>query len=204
MRERKDPLLPLLGAAVSLILVASAIHFYPYFARRLASPRPPVTGAVASPDDAVPVWVCRSVDGVALLLRVEAEDKGLADALKGGPYGFLTLHVYNFAREAPFELNLPEAGFASPEGGDALVPAARLVRPDAPPRLRPVLLGLGAVDSLRVEKGHGAQALLVVRGDPSRRTAFVSGDLTFERRELERRVLARFEQRPDAKQFEDF
>ncbi len=204
MRERKDPLLPLLAMAVSLVLAAAVFHFYPRFSRWLGSDAPAVVGQVQSPDDAVPVWVCRGVEGVGLLLRGSKDDEGLGDAFEGGPYRFLTLHVYNFARDEPFDLKLPEGGFVSPEGGDPALPAALLVKQDAPLRLRPVLLGLGAVRSLRVPKGHSGKALLAVRGDPGARTAFVSGALTFERRELERRALAQFEQRPDRKQFEDF
>jgi hypothetical protein len=204
MRERKDPLLPLLATAVSLVLVAAAFHFYPRFARWFGPNEAAVAGEVQSPDDAVPVWVCRGVEGVGLILRGSREDDGLGDAFVGGPYRFLTLHVYNFAREEPFDLKLPEGGFVSPEGGEPALPAARLVKEDAPLRLRPVLLGLGAVTSLRVPRGYAGQALLAIRGDPAPRTAFVSGALTFERRELLRRTLAQFEQRPDSKQFEDF
>jgi hypothetical protein len=203
MRERRDPLLPILASVVSLILVAAAIHLYPYVARHFER-GPPVVQVLAPPDEEVAVWVCKSVEGVALLLRAQAEDHGLGGALEGGPHRLMTLYVFNFAREAPFELNLPEAGFLSPEGGEPAVPAAKLVKADVPAQLRPVLLGLGAVRSLRVPKGHRAQALLALRGDPAPRTAFVSGGLTFERRELEHRALARFEQRPDAKQFGDF
>lgn len=203
-RERRDPLLPMLATAVSLVLVAAVFHFYPRVSRWLGPDVPAVVGEPQSPDDAVPVWVCRGIDGVGLLLRGSRDDDGLGEAFEGGPYRFLTLHVWNFAREEPFDLVLPEKGFVSPEGGDPALPAARLVKGDAPPRLRPVLLGLGAVTSLRVPKGHAGKALLAVRGDPGQRTAFVSGALTFERRELERRTLAQFEQRPDRKQFEDF
>lgn len=203
-RERRDPLLPALAMAVSLVLVAAIFHFYPRVSRWLGPDVPAVAGEPLNPDDAVPVWVCRGVEGVGLLLRGSRDDDGLGDAFVGGPHRLLTLHVWNFAREAPFELNLPEGGFVSPEGGDPAVPAARLVKEDAPARLRPVLLALGAVTSLRVPKGHSGKALLAVRGDPGERTAFVSGTLTFERRELERRTLAQFEQRPDPKQFKDF
>ncbi len=203
-RARTDPLLPLLASAVSLILVAAVFHFYPRVSRWLGPDVPSVVGEALSPGDAVPVWVCRGVDGVGLLLRGTRDDDGLGDAFEGGPYRFLTLHVWNFARDEPFVLNLPEGGFVSPEGLDPALPAARLVKGDVPPRLRPLLLGLGAVTSLRVPKGHAGQALLAVRGDPAKRTGFVSGALTFERRELERRTLAQFERRPDRKQFEDF
>lgn len=201
---RRDPLLPVLATSVSFVLVAAIFHFYPRVSRWLGSDVPAVVGESQSPDEAVPVWVCRGVEGVGLLLRGTRDEEGLDEAFEGGPYRLLTLHVWNFAREEPFALDVPEGGFVSPEGGDPALPAARLLKEEAPARLRPLLLGLGAVRSLRVPKGHAGKALLAVRGDPGRRTAFVSGGLTFERKELERRILAQFEQRPDRKQFEDF
>lgn len=197
-------MLPLLAAAVSVVLLGAILHFYPRFKRWLGPDVASVASHVQAPDEAVPVWVCRGVDGVGLLLRPTRDDEGLGDAFDGGPYRFLTLHVWNFAREEPFELTLPEAGLLSPEGGEPALPAARLAKPDVPARLRPVLLGVGAVTSLRVPKGHSGKALLALRGDPAARTAFVAGALSFERRQLERRILAQFEQRPDPKQFEDF
>jgi hypothetical protein len=203
-RGRKDPMLPLLAAAVSIVLLGAIFHFYPRFKRWLGSDVASVHGHVQAPDEEVPIWVCRGVDGVGLLLRATRDDEGLADAFDGGPYGFLTLHVWNFAREEPFEFALPAKGLLSPEGGEPALPAAALVRKDLPDRLRPVLLGVGAVESLRVPKGHSGKALLAVRGDPAARTAFVAGALSFERKKLERRALAKFEQRPDPKQFEDF
>jgi hypothetical protein len=204
MPERKDPMLPLLATAVSLVLVASVFHFYPRISQWVGPGVDSVSGEHEAGEVAVPVWVCRSVEGVGLLLSGDGSQEGLGDALVGGPYRLLTLHVYNFAREEPFELTLPEKGFLSPEGGEPALPAASLVRGDAPATLRPLLLAAGAVPSLRVPKGHAGKALLAVLGDPARRTAFLSGPLTFERRELERRTLARFEQRPDPKQFQEF
>jgi hypothetical protein len=204
MPERKDPMLPLLATAVSLVLVASVFHFYPRISQWLGPGVESVSSEHEAGDAAVPVWVCRGVDGVGLLLSGDGHHEGLGDAFVGGPYRLLTLHVYNFAREEPFDLTLPEKGFLSPEGGEPALPAAALVKGDAPAALRPVLLALGAVPSLRVPKGHAGKALLAVRGDPGRRTAFVSGPLTFERKELERKTLARFEQSPDRKQFEEF
>jgi hypothetical protein len=204
MPERKDPMLPLLATAVSLVLVASAFHFYPRVTQWLGPGLDAVSGEQEAPDAPVPVWVCRDVAGVGLLLAGDAPREGLGEAFEGGPFSLLTLHVYNFAREEPFDLTLPEKGFLSPEGGEPALPAVSLVKRETPAALKPILLALGAVPSLRVPKGHAGKALLAIRGDPARRTAFVSGPLTFERRELERRTLARFEQRPDKKQFEDF
>jgi hypothetical protein len=204
MAERKDPMLPLLATAVSLVLVASVFHFYPRVSHWLGPSVDAVVGNHEAGDVAVPVWVCRGVDGVGLILSEDGHAQGLEDAFTGGPYHLLTLHVYNFAREEPFDLALPEKGFLSPEGGEPALPTAALVPADAPAALRPVLLGLGAVSSVHVAKGHAGKALLAVRADPAKRTAFVAGTLTFERKELERKTLARFEQRPDRKQFEEF
>lgn len=202
-RQRKDPLLPLLASAVSVVILGAMFHFYPRVQRWLGPDLGAVSGHVQPPGEAVPVWVCREVEGVGLLLRA-TRDETLDGAFEGGPYRLLTLHVWNFAREEPFDLALPEKGFVSPEGGDPAFPAARLVRPDAPERLRPVLLGVGAVTSLSVPKGRSGKVLLAVASDPAPRTAFICGTLTFERRELERRTLAQFESKPDRKQFEDF
>jgi len=204
MAERKDPMLPLLATAVSLVLIASVFHFYPRISRWLGPSVDAVVGDHEAGDVPVPVWVCRGIDGVGLMLAADGHTEGLEHAFAGGPYHLLTLHVYNFARDEPFELTLPEKGFLSPEGGEPAVPAAALLPSDAPASIRPVLLALGAVPSLRVEKGHAGKALLAVRADPAKRTAFVAGPLTFERKELERKTLARFEQRPDRKQFEEF
>lgn len=197
-------MLPLLATAVSLVLVASVFHFYPRISQWLGPGLDAVTNDHEAGDAAVPVWVCRGIDGVGMLLASDGQRAELGEALEGGPYSLLTLHVWNFARDEPFDLALPEKGLLSPEGGDPALPVALLVKPDASPAVRPILLALGAVPSLRVPKGHSGKALLAVRGDPTRRTAFVSGPFTFERRELERRALARFAQRPDRKQFEEF
>jgi len=208
MRGRADAFVTLIASATSLLLIGFvAFVLYPRLTRWLGPEQPAVVGTAPSPTDAVPVWVCHGVEGVGLMLRAgldEGAGNGIGEALAGGPYQFLTLHVYNFAREEPFDLALPAAGFASPEGGEPARPVASLVRSDAPDHLRPILLGLGAVPTLSVPRGHSAQALLAVRGDPARRTGFVSGDLRFERRELERWRLARWQLRPDAREFEDF
>jgi hypothetical protein len=204
MPERKDPMLPLLASAVSLVLVASVFHFYPRISRWLGPEVDAVANAHEEADAAVPVWVCRGVDGVGLLLAGDGQHEGLGDAFEGGPYRLLTLHVWNFARDEPFELALPETGFVSPEGGEPALPAAALVKADVPATLKPILLASGAVPSVRVPKGHAGKALLAVKGDPARRTAFVSGGLMFERKELARQALARFELRPDRKKFEEF
>jgi len=208
MRSRSDPLVPLLGVAVSIVVAgAIGLVFIPRVARWLDADRDPIVGARPSPTATVPVWVSRTADGVALMLEADPDagsgttlDKGL----EGGPYAYLRLTVYNFARAAPYVLDLESQGFASPEGGAAARPAAALLKTDAPAHLKAVLRGMGAVARLDVKKGHTGHALLVVEGDPRRRTAFVSGELRLERRELQRRVLASWQQQPDWKGFTDF
>jgi len=208
MRERTDPLVPLLGLAVALVVVgAFGVVFYPRFVRWLGPHEASVVGEPPSPTATVPVWISRTQDGVALVLEADSDvgtARALDLALEGGPYSYLRLSVYNFAREAEFLLELPRAGFASPEGGEPARPAAFVLRPDASEHLQTVLRGLGAVARLEVAKGRSGHALLVTEGDPRRRTAFVSGELRFERRELQRRVLASWQKRPDWEEFNDF
>jgi len=205
MRERTDPLVPLLGVAVfAVVLGAIGLVFYPRIAEWVDRDER-VDAVLVSPDARVPVWVCRGVEGVALLMEPLTErelGEGLADALvPGGPRAFLRLAVYNFAAKEPYVLELPAAGFASPEGGAPAVPVAGLVRPDVEPRLRPILSGLGAVTRLAVAEGRRGQALLAVPDDPQRRTAFVSGELRFERKEVTRWNLARWQRQPSLSEF---
>jgi hypothetical protein len=208
MRERSDPLVPLLGLAVALVVVgAFGVVFYPRVVRWLGPHEASVVGEPPSPTATVPVWISHTEDGVALVLEADW-DKGTArvldGALEGGPYRYLRLSVYNFAREGVFLLELPRAGFVSPEGGEPARPAAFVLRADAAEHLQAVLRGLGAVARLEVEKGRSGHALLVTAEDPQRRTAFVSGELRFERRELQRHVLASWQKRPDWEEFNDF
>jgi hypothetical protein len=208
MRERTDPLVPLLALAVVLVVVgAFGVVFYPRVVRWLGPHEESVVGEPPSPTATVPVWIGRTGDGVALVIEADWDPgtaRALDRALSGGPYRYLRLSVYNFAREAPFVLDLPEKGFASPEGGEPARPAAFLLRPDAAEHLQAVLRGLGAVPRLEVAMGCAGHALLVTAADPRRRTAFVSGELRFERRELPRRVLASWQREPDWEEFNDF
>ena len=208
MRERSDPLVPLLGLAVALVVLgAFGVVFYPRVVRWLGPHQESVVGEPPSPTATVPVWISRTADGVALVIEADWDPgtaRALDRALEGGPYRYLRLSVYNFAHEGPFLLELPQQGFASPEGGEPARPAASLLRPDAAEHLRAVLRGLGAVARLEVKKGCRGHALLVTPADPRRRTAFVSGKLRFERRELARRVLASWQKKPDWEEFNDF
>jgi len=195
----------LLGVAVvALCVVTGAFVFYPRLSRWLGPSRVSVVGEPPSPTEVVPVWLSRGPDGVALLIEpLDGDtDPGLQEAFGPGRH-FLLLHVYNFAHAGRYVLELPAAGFASPEGGAPARPAAAVLPADLPAPFRPVVTGLGAVGRLEVEKGHAGQALLVIEADPARRTAFVSGDLRFERREVQLGTLASWRQAPDWAHFED-
>ena len=208
MRERSDPLVPLLALAVALVVVgAFGVVFYPRIVRWLGPHEASVVGQPPSPTATVPVWISRTEDGVALVLEADSDvgtARTLDRALEGGPYRYLRLSVYNFAREGVFSMELPREGFASPEGGEPARPAVLALRPDAADHLQAVLRGLGAVARLEVAKGCSGHALLVIAADPRRRTAFVSGELRFERRELQRQVLASWQRKPDWEEFNDF
>ena len=63
---------------------------------------------------------------------------------------------------------------------------------------------MGAVSSLEVPKGRAAQALLAIEDPPANRTAFVSGELRFERKLIPRGRLEAWRSRPDYQEFKDF
>lgn len=207
MRQRSDPLTPILGSAVALVVVgAIGLFFYPRISRWFGPARPSVASVSSSPATKVPVWICRSVEGVALLLETqldEASARVIDRALTGGRYHYLRLSVYNFGRDGSYALALDE-GLASPEGGPRARTVASLLRKDLPAHERPVLLGLGAVASIEVAKGHHGQILLALAADPATRGSFAGADLMFERRVLERQTLAQWQDNPDLKQFLDF
>ena len=206
MRERSDPLIPILGSAVALVVIgAIGLVFYPRISRWFGPGQSSVTGQAESPNTRVPVWVCRSVEGVALIVEggyTGAAAKILNGALEGGPYHYVRLSVYNFGQDETFSLELDR--FVSPSGGAAAVPAIRHLRADLEEHRQTVLRGLGAVAKLEVAKGRRGQALLVIKDDPGKRSSFVSGNLIFERREVERLRLATWRARPTLKQFMDF
>ncbi len=209
MSNRSDPMVPILGSAVTLLVIgASLFVFYPAYRQWQARDSGAVVGHPPSPAEPLPVWVCRSEPGVAMLLEALAagDPAGAAyplPALEGGPYHLLRLSVFNFDGRDPLAVALPEEGFASPEGGPPALPAVSRLRPDASPKDLAVLRGLGAVEALEVPRGRRAQALLVIRGDPAARTAFVSGALSFTRRTVARQTLAAWYAEPALKTFED-
>jgi hypothetical protein len=207
MRQRSDPFLPLLGSAVSIVVIAAiAVVFYPAAKRWFGADDVAVIGHPLSPSARVPVWIARADDGVALVLEATRDpdaNRLLAPAFRGGPYRLLTLTVYNFDRET-LVLDVPAEGLASPGGGPNALPAAAVVDPDAPKSLLAIVQGMGLATHLEIARGRRALVLLVLAADPSDRTAFVTGDWILERRELERQVLAMWRQRPDWKRLREF
>ena len=209
MRERSDPLVPVLGSAVAVVgLGAAAFIFYPKIARLLEYRRASVIGKPPSPTARIPVWVGHTPDGVALMLEVrrdEGRDRILDEALEGGPYRYLTLTVYNFGRDETFRLRLPGGGLGSAEGGPRARAAAFLLKENVPAHLKAVLRGYGSAEGLEVARGRQGKLLLVIEGDPARRTSFfVNEAIGLERKELERRVLASWQQKPDWEEFKNF
>ena len=216
MQKRSDPLVPILGAAVSLVVMgAILLFFYPRISSWFDQDQAAVVQPLPAADEAIPLWVCSTEPGVALLIEPvdvvgEGDDPALDSMLDGGPYRYLRLSVYNFDRDEPFRLQLSGRGFDSPEGGVRLLPAAARVRRGLDAPARTVLAGLGGVATLEVPRGQRGQILLVAQvlegeqADPATRTAFVSGKLKFERREVARMTLAAWHQSPKLKTFQDF
>jgi len=218
-RHRSDPLIPILASAVTLVcLGAVLLVFHPRLRAILDEGRDGVVRSVAPSDGKVPLWICRSEDGVALLLEpidlsaamTDARSAGMSDRaldtmLASGEHQYLRLSVYNFGRDEDYTLALPTSGFDSPEGGARLVPCASLFPKSITPVSQKLMVGLGAVSSLTVPRGQHARALLAASGkNLSNRTAFQSGSLSFERREVARIVLAAWHQEPALRAFLDF
>ncbi|MHC4959777.1 MAG: hypothetical protein ACYTGN_15550 [Planctomycetota bacterium] len=202
--KRTDPMVPILASAVGLVVVgAIGLVFYPRVARMLGPDRAQIRGVRPSPASTIPVWVCRSVEGVALLLEGLGATQEIDAAVEDGPYHYLRLSVVNFGGDEPYVVPLSGA-LTSPGGGPSAVAVARILKGDVPGHLQPVLRGLGAVEGLEVAKGHRGQALFGLKNDPASRSAFALGSLMFERRELERQTIAAWRRDPDLKKFMDF
>jgi len=208
MRERSDPLVPILGSAVFVVVVgAIGLVFYPRISRWFGPTESSVTGRGQEPEDAVPIWVCRGVEGVAMVLEERFDDRearALDRGLIGRDHHYLRLTVCNFAREAPFPLTIDKGGLVSPEGGPAVYAAHELVREDAPRHVRFLLRAMGAVESITVPKGARGQILLVTPESTADRGSFALGPLLFERREVVRHTLASWQRAPSWKEFMDF
>lgn len=204
MSQRSDPLVPILGSAVALVVIgAVGLVIYPRVSRWFGPERASVAGVRPDPSARVPVWVCRSQKGVALLLEPEFGDRSLDQSVTGGPYSYLRLSVYNFGQDEPFVLDLGTA-MEAPDGKPGLFAVATRLKPDLPAYRRTVLRGLGAVARLEVGKGHQGQALMLTAPNPSGRGSFALGPLMFERRELARQALAEWQRKPDLREFMDF
>jgi hypothetical protein len=189
MQKRSDPLIPILGSAVSLVVLGAVLLvFYPRVSSWFAQDDAAVIQPLVDLEAEVPLWKCTSSDGVAMLIEPmlmagDGTDPALDSMLEGGPYRYLR---------------------DSPEGGARLFPAAARVRPGLSAVARTVLSGLGSVPVLEVPPGRHGQILLVTTADVTARTAFVSGELRFERRKVTRYALAAWRERPEFKTFQDF
>ena len=208
MAKRTDPLVPILASSVAFVVVgAIVLVFYPRVRDLIGPEQDSVVGMRTSEQVGVPVWVCESEEGVALLIEPWLDPEAaqaLGGALKGGPYHFLRLGIYNFAGESSYLFRIPDGGLSSPGGGRPALGSATLLRDEAAAHLRSVLFGLGAVRSVEVAKGQTAQVLLAIEESPENRTAFVSGDLRFERRLIPRGRLEAWRIQPDYQRFKDF
>jgi hypothetical protein len=210
MHKRSDPLIPILGSAVSLVVLgAILLVFYPRVSSWFDQDEAAVIQPLVELDESVPLWTCAARKGVAMLIEPmviagDGTDPVLDSMLEGGPYRYLKLSVYNFGTADSFRLDVPGKGFDSPEGGPRLLPAAARVRPDLDAVSRAVLAGLGSKATLDVPPGRHGQMLLIAGADVSARTAFVSGALPFERKEVTRYALAAWREHPEFKTFQDF
>jgi len=210
VNKRSDPLIPILGSAVSLVVLgAILLVFYPRVSSWFENGEDAVVLSLPALEEEVPLWTCSPRAGVALLIEPldlagPATDPALDTMLVGGPYHYLRLSVYHFEGDDPYRIDLPAQGFDSPEGGPRLVPASARLARGLDASARTVLTGLGAVPSLLLEPGRHGQILLVAGGDLSGRTGFVSGGLRFERRAVTRYALAAWHERPELDSFLDF
>ena len=113
MPKRTDPLVPILASSVAFVVVgAIVLVFYPRVRDLIGPEQDSVVGTRASEQVGVPVWICNSEEGVALLIEPWLDDESaamLSDSLRGGPYHFLRLGIYNFAAESPYVFRIPEA-----------------------------------------------------------------------------------------------
>ncbi|MFQ5844300.1 MAG: hypothetical protein ACE5JG_04850 [Planctomycetota bacterium] len=168
MRRLSDPVVPLLGAAVSAVVVGAFLFvFLPRISRWLqGTPSRPSIPSVRPPDAPVGVWVSRSHPGCALLLEplppgLEAGNghprrDALQGVLRDGPYHLLLLTVCNFEGPEVLTVRLPPGGLAG-AGGLRVVPVAQRLRPDVPPVLRVVLRALGDRSELVVPRRSGTR-----------------------------------------------
>jgi hypothetical protein len=215
MQQRSDPLIPILGSAVSLVVIgAILLVFVPRVSDWFEERSDSVVKALPDPDRAIPLWTCESQPGVAMLIEPltltgDGKDAVLDRMLVGGPYRYYRLRVYNFEGKEPVRVDLASgdaatSGFDSPEGGVRLVPAAGSISPAADLRARTVLAGLGATSTLAVPPGESGQILLIASADLSARTGFSRGTLQFQRKEKARSAIASWHEQPTLKQFSDF
>ena len=215
MQQRSDPLVPILGAAVSLVVVGAVLLvFVPKVSSWFAEDNGGVVVPVPDRAEAIPFWASTSVPGVGMVIEPltltgDGTDARLDSLLTGGPHRYYRLRIYNFEQDEPVRIDLGASGdaardgFDSPEGGPRLLPAT-LARPaKITATTEAVLTGLGCVTEVEVPKGQIAQVLLIASKDVSARTAFSRGEWTFTRREMLRAELAAWHQEPTLKRLKD-
>ena len=219
MRRLSDPLVPMLGVAVTVVVTGAVLFVFVPRISVWFEPSGPAPGVpeVERPDAPMPVWVSRSLEGCALLLEPlpggmdpfarrdgeEASSDGLQEVLEGGPYHLLLLTVCNFEGPDVLHLELPGDGLKGARGA-TLKPVSAVLRPDIPAALRPILAGLGASAVADVPRGSSARMLLVAKQDPTGGESFAGGGLLFERREVQLVTLTGWRESPDWKAFQDF
>ena len=121
MRERPDPLVPVLGSAVAVVVIGVVgLVFVPRISRWFGPGQDSVVARPPSPAAVVPVWVCRSHEGVALLLEEvfsEATSEVLDRAFSGGRHHYLRLSVCNFAGRSRSPWRSPSRDSPLPRAG---------------------------------------------------------------------------------------
>ncbi len=201
MEKRGDPLVPLLGSAVAAVVVGAILFvFYPRLERWIERREGAAIADVLPARDApVGVWVCRTVEGAALLLEYfsdPASEQEVHAALRAGAPHLLLMTVCNVSGPDPLTIDLVDAGLKLGSGATAAIPAANLLRRDIEPSLLPVLGALGAVARLDVPRGRSGQILFAAFADPSKEPHLLAGTLRFERTEVTRVALAAWRSRP--------
>lgn len=210
MQQRSDPLVPILGSAVALVVLGAVlVVFAPRVSEWLEERVDTVVSPLPDATQPIPLWTCDAEPGVAMLIEPltltgDGTDRELDKMLSGGPYRYYRLRVYNFEGKAAVQLDLESSGFDSPEGGARLLPASAKMLASVDARSRTILLGLGATTTLAIPPGESGQMLLVAAADVSARTSFTRGTLNFQRKEKARRDLAAWHAQPSLKQFGDF
>lgn len=206
--NRGDPFVPILASAVAAVVLGSIVFvFYPRVADWIASQGEGVRGGHVSRETKIPVWICRSEEGVALMLESypELSSQGALRGPSGStPREFLLLSVYNFAGPEVFSIDFERQPFRAVDGLVPAEPASDLLVESAPANLKAVLRGLGALPRLDVPRGRTGQALFVLYGSASRHASYAVANLQFDRKQVAAGRLAGWRRKPDWKGFQEF